>query len=463
MLHDVNGDGCLDVPALGWLNPTPRRAPLYVRVLGRNRVANQHGAIVCLRVAGSSLTAGCRIIDGGGGDGQAPYDVHFGGLTAPAYDVDVRFVNGHHHGPGTAAAFAAIASPSIAVAYPSGALVVRDVPSLAAVAVYPRSGLIGIGGAVVVVVTAAWAEARLRPWLPACCVVNGVNVSSSFVSYGNGSYGLTYVARAGDSDWSNRPPALLLALADAAFPDAYSDVASSSALPAGVYGNLSLDAHAPWVTRLDLVQWNATVRPTNNETFAFACGVVTSEPLGCVVKYRFTGVSGVSAVDRSAVPTGPTTAVVNTSFATAAAPRMEVWAVDAAGNVGPVVVYVWTVDSVLPVTGWPASVDNVTVTRATTLELLLTCNRVQNDCEYTYSLDQQPYIAVGSSGGGSAPTTDAADTASMLQTSVQLVTPQLTNAQVCAERARYGLRPPPLGVFWHVLWGVHAVLIFLCV
>ena len=56
VFHDVNGDGVLDVPSIGYINPLAPSAGLpllYVRVVGRNGLLNQYGARVCLRVSSS--------------------------------------------------------------------------------------------------------------------------------------------------------------------------------------------------------------------------------------------------------------------------------------------------------------------------------------------------------------------------------------------------------------------------
>ena len=84
---DVNNDGSLDVPGVGYLNAlAPASAAaraLYVRAVGRRGGRSEHGGSVCLRKANASFNGSfvaCRLI--GGGDGglngaSSMYDVHF--------------------------------------------------------------------------------------------------------------------------------------------------------------------------------------------------------------------------------------------------------------------------------------------------------------------------------------------------------------------------------------------------
>jgi hypothetical protein len=62
MLADIDGDGDLDVPSVGYVNPRVHggmsSGVVVVRVLGRNGVANQHGVMVALRRGGSGSSGG---------------------------------------------------------------------------------------------------------------------------------------------------------------------------------------------------------------------------------------------------------------------------------------------------------------------------------------------------------------------------------------------------------------------
>ena len=89
MFVDVNGDGALDVPSIGFINPllvqgasarrlTAGSSLLYVRVVDRSGGLSQYGAVVCATEAATAVSLGCRAVDGGGGGGQTVYDVPFG-------------------------------------------------------------------------------------------------------------------------------------------------------------------------------------------------------------------------------------------------------------------------------------------------------------------------------------------------------------------------------------------------
>ena len=170
---DVNNDGVLDVPTVDYLGTATVGVGFYVRVVNRAGGLSHYGATVCLRAAVGGAVVGCRTVDGGvsGSVGQAPYDVHIGVGAGGTYNLDVSFANGRR--------LSATTSPSQCanVTVDNRIVVVQDVPVVAAVVLSPPSGVLKIGDAVVVTLTAAGNETGLAPWLPACCTVGGVNVS----------------------------------------------------------------------------------------------------------------------------------------------------------------------------------------------------------------------------------------------------------------------------------------------
>ena len=209
VLVDADGDGVLDVPSLDVLAPARVvGVAWYVRVVGRNNLMNQCGATVCLSTVGGSSMSMCRGVcssSGSGGSGQGPYDAHFGASGSSGagnYTVWVWFVSGASAGQSRVFAGQTFQAPG-------STLVVRDTPVLSSVAIFPASGWLHVGDVVVVVMTAFGGEVGLAPCPAACCIVNDVNVSSTFVDYGNGSYSVTYVARVGDPDSFQHIPSLV--------------------------------------------------------------------------------------------------------------------------------------------------------------------------------------------------------------------------------------------------------------
>ena len=143
---------------------------------------------------------------------------------------------------------------------------------------------------------------------------------------------------------------------DPAYPDAVSNIVNeiSSQVSPSVYGNLTIDVHAP-VTSLLNVSWNNTVRPTNNETVGLSCGRATNESvLGCRILYNMTRNGVVVASQAPAVMDASVNTVGSVAVRSVNGDVVLVtfWAVDAAGNVGPPTVLTWSVDSVIPYTNW---------------------------------------------------------------------------------------------------------------
>ena len=93
----------------------------------------------------------------------------------------------------------------------------RGVSSSAASDVYKGRGwgFLGPGSVLLVTITAAFGEEGLMAAAaPACCMVNGVDVRSSFHEVGEGVYTLLYVISEGDDDVLWSPPAMVIALED---------------------------------------------------------------------------------------------------------------------------------------------------------------------------------------------------------------------------------------------------------
>ena len=421
-LVDVNSDGVLDLPLVGYVNPQPSSlasASLYIRVLDRAGSASQFGATVCVRcglggVDVKSALTSCRVIDGGGSGtrAQLPYDVHFSAAAASATcGAVVSFVNGRVHNATTSAAFGQVRPAGVA------AVVLRDVPSVRSLVVSPSSGRLRVGSVLSVTATVVWSEAGLLP-APGCCVVNGVNVSQTFVNRGLGNYSLQYVIVAGNADVWGAAPDVLLPLADPVYADAVSDAAVTNKA-VGPWAGFSIDAHPPQVT-LTCVPWNNTVRLTNNDTVCASCGIATNESaFGCALYYRL----GASAAITAMPVVDATSASLNVSSVNGDHVVLTLWAIDNSGNVGPQITLTWTVDSLYPVTVWPTVLDaTINITSTTSPQYVFGCTR--DDCHFSFSYDGAPLVAVGSQGSGAAST--AAPT-SLVHTTVVQETPKWTN------------------------------------
>ena len=256
--------------------------------------------------------------------------------------------------------------------------------AVATVAVYPTRGRLVVGSVVTVIVTAQWNEVGLVADSSSCCLVTGVNVSSSFYSFGNGSYALQYVVAEGNLDVFQNPPSLQLALRDKTVLTAVSDVVTvPTASPLLTYSGFSIDTHPPTVS-FTCVAWNNTVRSTNYETLCVSCGVATNESLlGCSIFYQLYRNGGAVGGTQSATPadSDKTSATIRTAFVDGDAVTVVLWAVDASGNTGSATSLVWTVDSLLPVTVWPWVTQNTTLTADRSPQFVLGCNRV---CHFSY-------------------------------------------------------------------------------
>ncbi len=285
-LVDVNADGVLDAPGIGYVGEAPVLgvAALYVRLLGRNGRLNQHGASVCV------VTLGCSVVPSGGGGpgvGQAPYDVYVALPNASAsHQLSVAFTSGRRIDWQQCWQCANVTAPVLGASLsPVPVVVIRDIPGVWSVSLDPSVGALTAGSTVTITLYAAWGEAGLVPsTTSACCTFNGVDVADSFIDLGYGAYQFTYTVDASDRNIEQSVPSMALQLCDARYPDACVDVTAFDhfVLPQSNV-SLTIDTVAPFVT-LTCTNWNNTLRTTNTETVCLSCGNATFEAaLGCVI------------------------------------------------------------------------------------------------------------------------------------------------------------------------------------
>ena len=373
---------------------------------------NQYGATVCVRSTARGVSLGCRVIDTGG-VAQGPYDLHFAAAAPGALEATVSFTNGRRLNKTLVSAFGGLQPTSLR----GGVWLLRDTPVIASVSLSPTTGPIGIGGSIVVSFTALWREAGLRPSARTCCLINGVNVSDSFVDAGNGSYSVKYRVSRGGSDVRG-PPAITLAVSDAAFPAVVSDSVTASQLSLS-YADLVIDVTPPQVS-FTCVDWNNTVRGANSETVCMSCGLQSNETLyGCQIFYLVGGTTSVVL----ATPTGATTAVATVTSSDGDRRMVTFWSIDAAGNTGSNTTLVWTVDSATPITLWPTQLLNLTSSNA--LELSFGCTKV--NCHFQYSFDSLPFTLLSHANQSSSV---IATSDSLVDTTASLATLRLSASPV---------------------------------
>ena len=170
------------------------------------------------------------------------------------------------------------------------------------------------------------------------------------------------------------------------------------------YTNLTIDAHPPQVTFI-CGPTPGSVRPTDNDTVCASCGTATDEAaLGCTLYYQVIGPEGPgSGVDRvcPALPGSNTACAASFLFQHLDRPDMVWWAVDGAGNVGPTTRLTWTVDSLIPVTLWPAFTYGRPLSNVPAPEFELSCNRA--GCRFSYILNGGALTVVGSNSSAASP------------------------------------------------------------
>jgi hypothetical protein len=216
--------------------------------------------------------------------------------------------------------------------------------------------------------------------------MNGVNVSSSIVDWGNGTYTFTYVVGVSDSSVTGVP--MTLQLFDARW-GVSSDVVST-VLGAGA---VFVDTTPP------LVSFNATpscspdddsVTASVNQTLCVSCGSLSSEPFGCAMWLSASPSSPpqryvASSVNNSIVVTvGP--------LAAGDRPRVVAWAEDTAGNVGPTASLSWEVDLRSPVTLWSPE-NPPAFTNRSSLLFSFGCSRTR--CNFDFAFGSSARVRLG--------------------------------------------------------------------
>jgi hypothetical protein len=367
-LVDTDSDGDLDVPSVGYKNSDVPEGFLgegvaSIRVLGRSGVRSSHGAVVVVKTASTGAVVGSRVVGGG----VAQYDVHFAvPVPGAVYDIEVMCPGGRRHSKASqvvlgAVQFSSQSSPTVPL------VVVRDVPAITFVGLVPSSGIMGFNANVTVVVRALGGEPGLLP--SRLSTVNGVNVTSSFVDAGNGTYWFVY--RVGASDASVGVLPMSLSLVDAAAGVSSAVVTQVSNASAGV---VSVDVRPPVVSynaTLSCSPVNGSVSGTANQTLCVSCGSVSEEPNGCVVWLRLNTTTAknytVDASNNMNVTLGP--------FRHGEVAVVYAYAVDTAGNVGPMLTWTWEVDLQSPVTIWTPQ-DPTPFTNSTSIDFSFGCTEV---------------------------------------------------------------------------------------
>jgi hypothetical protein len=409
MLADIDGDGDVDVPSVGYVNPrvhgSMSSGVVTVRVLGRAGVANQHGVMVVLRRGGSSSSAavvGSGVVGGGSSYGSGGYDVVLGvGGDVMSLDVgtgvslvvDVVCVSGRRQ----------MVTTVIRLLGEAVRVVVRDIPVISALELSRMSGVLVPGDVLRVRAYAAGNEVGLV----ACgvSVVNGVSVVGGVVDEHNGSYVFSYTVAVGDADATNGAIPVALRLCDARFPDAVSAVATASSLRPHT---VAIDASPPVMRRCDgvTVDGNVTVYTTANVSLCVVCGSAATEPRGCSVVYFAMNVSDSTGAVTSSNGTvllvgGPPQWTANTTvgpFSHGSLANVSVWGVDAVGNVGPRLVMRWEADLQSPVAS--VSTSPATLTSQTTAQFAFECSNI--GCSYVYSVDGGARQSLGNDSSNSS-------------------------------------------------------------
>jgi hypothetical protein len=343
-LVDVNNDSMLDVPAANYVSsgsspPSVRVA--WVRVLSRGGVRTCIGATLRVVDVTSGVVVATRFVGAAG----VPYDAHVAVSGLGPFALNVSFPSGRVHSAATQPQRLAPMlwswSPPPS---PQPLLFVRDVPAVAALLrVSFVSVVVGIGGAVNVTVVALNSEAGLAA-SPAC-TVNNANVTASMVDGGNGTYTFTYVAAL-----THGSVAANELLARVSLVDRRANVTSDEFLL--IVPGVVVDTVPPRVSfnaTADCSPDNNTVTATVNQTLCVSCGSLSAEPRGCAVFVRLNATAPVLQLAADATNTARLSVGPLRHDAT---PRVEAWAVDAAGNVGPAAVLLWEVDTSAPVTTW---------------------------------------------------------------------------------------------------------------
>jgi hypothetical protein len=336
---DVDGDGDVDVPGVGFVNTAPKAAngaAFRVRLLSRNGTATQFGSSVCVGVAAgtspnsaAAAASSCRLVDGGSAGGQAPYDVHVAVANASAPHALYVWPRG---------STAAVRALTLLPADVRGTVLnVTAGPLIASLVLSPSTGVIGAGGLLNITMVSAFRERGLRAY-PGRCTVLGQDVSATFREVGtNGTYTVTYVVNttANVSRWS-----LELALQDPRF----------LALPAMPAYEWLLPAARPM---LDIVppETSFVCGPQNDTQFgsvnATVCGVCWDNVAGAVT--LLLSANGGAWVSYPAVA-NTSLAIAVGPFDDRSLPQLRLQCRDTGGNVGGSTALTYRVDLSSPTT-----------------------------------------------------------------------------------------------------------------
>jgi hypothetical protein len=109
VMVDINADGYLDLPSIGFVNTLPKESTsstLIIRLLSRSGAPSEHGTKITIwqrSVHDTSTNAklvAARVVDtGGSSNSQQPYDVLVGvpSVAGVEFDAAVRFSSGRLH------------------------------------------------------------------------------------------------------------------------------------------------------------------------------------------------------------------------------------------------------------------------------------------------------------------------------------------------------------------------------
>jgi hypothetical protein len=298
-LVDVDGDGDLDAPNIGFVNPaTSLHRALVVRVLGRLGLPNQQGATVCASTGGASL--GCRTVAGnagGIGGGDLSSEVHFGfPASVVAVNLTVTFIARVADFLGVTS----VASPAVfdnlanvvlaSMFEPMGGdrhrvmpLEIRDVPGVESVELIASGSIQSVGSLIVLygVLTSGQTSVAVT-----AAVVNGVSLDVAKCSQtrrGGRDVALcTYTVSDGDASVYYGGITASLQVRDADVPSAVGPMSRASAVVPNSFG---IDASPPQLSlRPDVCGINGS-GVVNNRTVlvCVACGTPLTEPFGCFV------------------------------------------------------------------------------------------------------------------------------------------------------------------------------------
>jgi len=417
---DVDADGDLDLPGVGFLNPRVRPGVtpnvMIISPQGRTSVWNQAGSTVSLTTVANRTLLGAGVSCANCRKHQGAYDVRFtvASLTT-AYDCTISFVTGVTLNaityPGALAGLTAAAiDPQASYSFTANPII--QVPYIASLELDPMSGYLGIGDSLTVYAFAGNNETGLS-FSPGV-TINGNGLSqNSFSALGNGLYSFTYVVLQGSSNFLPGTLTLALSLQDNSVPFApvSTPTVTQSLLPAGQ--TLAADAVSPTLYVDGLV--NGSRIKSSYATLTLTC--VESKPFSSnCTSYWFT-VNG--SAPQPANITGPMTAqFVAGPFLDGNKPLVTVGAYDAGGNPSPVIWLTWTVDLDWPVSTWAGVPPPLT--NQTSVHLTFNCSKGA-ECAIEYTLDNEQSVWINGFGN------DTTQLNNNLHTTVEMMPRAYTN------------------------------------